>query len=575
MTHVKHVLTHVKLNKFILRKIKKQKSKSINMNTSPSEPIDSNLTSGENKSFWTASTEPIIIEKLKENIKTDVLIVGGGISGLTTAYCLLKAGRQIVLVEDGYLGSGETGRTTAHITCALGDRYFELEKIFGKEKAMLAANSHTKAIQFIANTVKHENIDCNFKRVPGYLFLSGNDTKETLDKEYTATKNAGLLTEMLEQVPALASEEGKWAIKFPEQGQFHIMKYLKGLTEAIIGMGGKIYTETKAEEISREGAKANGFEIKAKHIVVATNTPVNDWVAMHTKQWAYRTYVIAAKIKKGTWPYALWWDTGDIDSQWIGASYHYVRLEELDDTNDLLISGGEDHRVGQADDENIPEEDRYIKLVEWTKKRFPVMENLEYKWSGQVVEPIDSMAFIGKNPGDENIYIITGHSGNGMTHGTLGGIILTDIITGKENPWIDLYSPSRITFNTAGDYLHEVGNMVAQYADWVTKGDVKDTNELKPGQGGIISSGLKKIAAYRDEENNLHTCSAVCPHLGAILQWNAEEKSFDCPAHGSRFTTEGKVINGPAITDLKKLEVKEEKSLQQSHSIEEELNKTI
>ena len=235
-----------------------------------------------------------------------------------------------------------------------------------------------------------------------------------------------------------------------------------------------------------------------------------------------------------------------------------MRLEELDDTHDLLISGGEDHKVGQADDENIPEEERYIKLMDWTKKRFPEMENLEYKWSGQVMEPIDSMAFIGKNPGNENIYIITGDSGNGMTHGTLGGIILTDIITGKENPWIDLYSPSRITFRTAGHYLHEVGNMIAQYADWVTKGDVKDADELKPAQGGIISSGMKKIAAYRDEQNNLHTCSAVCPHLGAILQWNAEEKSFDCPAHGSRFTTEGKVINGPATTDLKKLEVKEE-----------------
>ncbi|HXH98775.1 MAG TPA: FAD-dependent oxidoreductase [Sphingobacteriaceae bacterium] len=528
------------------------------MYTSASEPIDSNMTSGENKSFWTASTEPIICEKLNQNIETDILIVGGGIAGLTTAYCLLKAGRKIILVEDGYIGSGETGRTTAHITCALDDRYFELEKIFGKEKATLAANSHMEAIQFIANTVNHENIDCNFKRVPGYLFLSGSDTKETLEKEYEATKNAGLLTEMLEQVPDLASEEGKWCIKFPEQGQFHIMKYLKGLTDAIIGLGGKIYTETKAEEISKDGAKANGFEIKAKHIVVATNTPVNDWVVMHTKQWPYRTYVIAAKVPKGELSYSLWWDTGDHDSKWIAAPYHYVRLEEYDNQYDLLISGGEDHKTGQADDENIPEEERYTNLIEWTKKRFPAMQEVTYKWSGQVMEPIDSLAFIGKNSGNDNIYIITGDSGNGITHGTLGGIILTDIITGKENPWIDLYSPSRITFKTAGDYLHEVGNMVAQLADWFTEGDVKEAQDLKPGQGGIISSGLKKMAVYRDEQNNLHVCTAVCPHLGGILQWNAEEKSFDCPLHGSRFTTEGKVINGPATADLKKLEVKEE-----------------
>ncbi len=528
------------------------------MHASDSEPIDSNITSGENKSFWIASTDPIVFEKLQQDIDTDVLIVGGGIAGLTTAYCLLKAGRKIILVEDGYIGSGETGRTTAHLTNALDDRYFELENIFGQEKARLAANSHTAAIQWIANTIQHENIDCNFKRVPGYLFLSGSDKKETLEKEHAATKNAGLLTKMLEQVPGLASEENKWCIEFPDQGQFHIMKYLKGLTDAIIRMGGEIYTETKAADITKEGAKANGYEIKANHIIVATNTPVNDRVTMHTKQWPYRTYVIAAKIPKGKLPYSLWWDTGTQDSKWICAPYHYVRLEEYDNNFDLLISGGEDHKVGQADGENIREEDRYIKLIEWTKKRFPAMGDVAYKWSGQVMEPIDSMAFIGKNPGNENIYIITGDSGNGMTHGTLGGIILTDLITGNKNPWEDLYSPSRITIKTTGDYLHEAGNMVAQLADWFTAGDVKEAQDLKPGQGGIISSGLKKMAVYRDEQNNLHACTAVCPHLGGILQWNAEEKSFDCPLHGSRFTTAGKVINGPASTDLKRIEIKQD-----------------
>ncbi len=527
------------------------------MKTATYHPFDSNITSGENKSFWTASMQPIIFEKLQQNIDTDILIIGGGIAGLTTAYCLLKAGRKITLVEDGYIGSGETGRTTAHITCALDDRYFELEKIFGKEKTQLAANSHMEAIQWITNTIQRENIDCNFKKVNGYLFLSEDDKIETLEKEYTATTNAGLHTEMLDQIPGLSFEEKKQCLRFPEQGQFHIMKYLKGLTEAITGMGGKIYTETKAEDITKEGAKANGFEIKANHIVVATNTPVNDWVEMHTKQWPYRTYVIATKIPKGIVPYSLWWDTGNQDSKWICSPYHYVRLEAYDEAFDLLISGGEDHKVGQANDENIPEEDRYDRLVEWTKERFPTMGNVEYKWSGQVLEPIDSLAFIGKNPSDDNIYIITGDSGNGMTHGTLGGMIITDIITGVKNPWEDLYSPSRITLKITADYLHEVGNMVAQFADWLTTGDIEAVNDLKPGEGGVISSGLKKIAVYRDVQNNLHACSAVCPHLGGILQWNADEKSFDCPLHGSRFTTDGKIINGPAISDLKKLEIEE------------------
>ena len=189
------------------------------------------------------------------------------------------------------------------------------------------------------------------------------------------------------------------------------------------------------------------------------------------------------------------------------------------------------------------------------------MEDIVYKWSGQVMEPIDSLAYIGKNPGDDNIYIITGDSGNGMTHGTLGGIIITDLILQRDNPWIKLYNPSRITSKTTGDFLKEVGNMVVQYGDWFTGADIKNPSELKPGEGGIMSSGFKKIAVYCDEKNNLHTSTAVCPHLGAVLQWNANEKTFDCPMHGSRFTTEGKVINGPATSDLKKIGIKEVESL--------------
>ena len=521
-------------------------------NTSHIEKDRGNITSGDNLSVWFASsTEPIAFEKLSHDVDTDILVVGGGIAGLTTAYCLAKEGLKVILAEDGFIGSGESGRTTAHLTCALDNRYFDLEKTFNPEIAKLAAQSHSAAIEWIANTVQQNNIDCHFKRVDGYLFTNPSDSIESLQEEFKATQRAGLLTEMLSSIPSIAADQEKWCLKFPNQAQFHILLYLKGLADAIIQFGGKIYTQTKVANITKEGATGNGFKIKANHIVVATNTPVNDWVAMHTVQWPYRSYVIAAKIPKGKIPYALFWDTGDQNSRWISKPYHYVRLEEFNDQYDMLISGGEDHRTGQADDENIKEEDRYTNLEEWTRKYFPAIEKIEFKWSGQVIEPVDALAYIGKNPGDDNIYIITGHSGNGMTHGTLGGMIIKDIITGNENPWINMYSPSRITLKTTGDYLHEVGNMVAQYADWFTPGDIKQAGELMPGQGAVISSGIKKTALYRDEENILHSHTAVCPHLGAILQWNADEKTFDCPAHGSRFTCEGKVINGPASSDLK------------------------
>ena len=515
--------------------------------------INDKVTSGTHHSYWNDSEEPLVYKTLATDTITDVLIIGGGIAGLTTAYCLSKSGKKVILLEDGYLGSGESGRTTAQITYALDDRYYDLEKFFGEEKARLAAQSHKQAIGWIKSVVTAESIDCHFKSVDGYLFTDPTDKEQNLDKELTAAQKAGLPVEMVSHIPGMHSGKKERAIRFPEQGQFHILKYLKGLANAIIRMGGEIYTNTHADSIDKTGAKANGFTIKANHIVVATNTPVNDIVTMHTKQWPYRTYVMAAKIPKGILPYAMWWDTGNQDSKWVAKPYHYVRLEPLDDSYDLLISGGEDHKTGQADQEHITEEQRYTNLISWTKEHFPYFNDIEYKWSGQVMEPVDCLAFIGKNPGDDNIYIITGDSGNGMTHGTLGGIIINDIIMGNTNEYVNLYDPSRITLRTGIDYLKEVGNMTyTMIKDWISSGDVKEVNELQAGSGAIISKGLDKIAVYKDNNGTVHSCSGVCPHLGGVLQWNDDEKSFDCPLHGSRFTAYGTVINGPAITNLKK-----------------------
>lgn len=521
------------------------------------DPINPNITSGENRSYWTLSANPIIFQKLQKPVETDVLVVGGGISGLTAAYSLAQAGVKVTLVEDGYIGSGESGRTTAHITYALDDRYSEIEKMFGKHNAMLAANSHMAALYWIDSTIKRENISCGFKRIPGYLFLHSSDKIETLEKEYESTRRLGLFTEVLPVVPGIKNLTETRCIKFPGQGQFHILQYLSGLADALLRMGGEIFTETKASQISRTGAIANGHSIKANHIIVATNTPVNDLVTMHTKQWPYRTYVIALKIARGILPYALWWDTGNIKSKWITDPYHYVRLHELDDMNDLLIVGGEDHKVGQAEKEDVPEEGRYELLEQWTKQKFPDAGTIEYKWSGQVMEPVDSMGFIGKNPGDENVYIITGDSGNGMTNGTLGGIMIAGMITGKKSMWDELYSPSRKITHATGDYLREAGTMAGQYIDWLAPADIKELSELKSGEGGITSSGIKKIAVYRDFQNQIHAFSASCPHLGGLLQWNADEKSFDCPVHGSRFTATGEVINGPSSHNLKNLKIRE------------------
>jgi glycine/D-amino acid oxidase-like deaminating enzyme/nitrite reductase/ring-hydroxylating ferredoxin subunit len=510
------------------------------------------VTSGSHTSFWIDSVGPIKFSPLQHDIETEVIIVGGGISGLSVAYCLAKTGKRVVVIDDGFVGSGETGRTTAHIVNALDDRYSEIEKKLGELESRLAGESHTQAIEFIERVVREENIECDFKRIDGYLFLHPSDDVKTLEDELAATHRVGISTELVAEVKGIPVEVGP-CLCFPQQAQFHPLKYLKGLALAILKYGGTIYTETHADDIGKTGVKANGYRIDAQHVVVATNTPVNDLVTMHTKQHPYRTYVIGALIPKGSIDYALWWDTGDMKSKWVTDPYHYVRLQPFNDEHDLLIAGGEDHKTGQAEDEKIPEENRFAHLEVWTKRRFPMMKEIIYHWSGQVLEPVDSLAFIGRNPGNKNIYIATGDSGNGMTHGTIAGMLISDLIQGIANPWEKIYDPARITLKATGDFLKEVGNMTVQYLDYLAPGDIKTINELGPEQGAVMTLGGKKAAVFRDEKNVVHAYSEICPHLGCILQWNGSEKSFDCPCHGSRFTCEGKVVNGPANSDLKRI----------------------
>lgn len=512
-------------------------------------------TSGKHISYWLASTEQLKSDTLSQDISADVAVIGAGISGITTAYCLLKSGRSVIVLEDGYVGSGETGRTTGHIVNALDDFYSEIESYHGEEGARYAAESHTAAIDFIERVVREENIDCDFNRTDGYLFLHPTDKKKTLEDEFAATNKYGIATELIEGVPGIPLETGP-CLKYPGQGQFHVMKYLNGLTRAFIRRGGKVYTRSRASEIQSGYVKANGYTVNAGHVVVATNTPVNNLFAIHTKLVPYRTYVIGAKIRKKHVQPALWWDTGDHDSIWTTKPYNYVRTQKLDDQYYLLIHGGADHKTGQAKEENIPEENRYKALEEWLRKRFPQMEEVICRWSGQVMEPVDMMGYIGKNPGDDNVYIVTGDSGNGITHGTIAGILLTDLINERENPWKKLYSPSRITLKATNDWISENANTGMQYAGWLSHGDIETLEKLSPGKGAIINSGLNKVAVYRNKQGQIYSYTAVCPHLGCIVKWNNDEKSFDCPCHGSRFTCEGKVINGPALTDLKRVEVK-------------------
>ena len=486
-----------------------------------------NITSGNNESSWYANLEePIKSAKLTDSVLSslggepmDVAIIGGGIAGLTTAYLLSKSGKKVVVIEDGYIGSGETGRTTAHITHALDDRYYNLEQKHGLDGARNAANSHTAAINLIESIVKEENIDCDFERLDGFLFLDPTDTKESLNKELETTHKAGInTTEIVEKAPLQSFNTGP-CIRFPNQAQFQPLKYLRGLYHAIIRNEGQIFTETHVQEINSDSIKTiDDYTLKARNIVIATNAPIIDKTSkIYDKQDAFRTYVIGARIKKGAIPTALYWDTGNQNSENLVAPYHYVRIQKRDNDDDknydLLIIGGEDHQTGNfSSDDDI--EKRYSRLESWAKNRFPI-EAIEYRWSGQVMEPQDSIAFIGHNPGDNrnNIYIATGDSGNGITHGTIAGILLTDLILGKSNPWTALYDPSREPRKvpsaksegreTQSQEAEKPTDQDEQENDKSSKSKEKMTSfeNLKERQGIVLEE--EKIAAYKDHKGTV------------------------------------------------------------------------
>lgn len=493
--------------------------------------------SGKTDSLWMVTSPPRIPPALPGDLRTDVCIIGAGIAGITTAYLLSQAGRRVVVLEDGAVGGGETGRTTAHLSNALDDRYHILERLHGQEGARFAAASHTAAIDAIESIARRERISCEFERLDGYLVVPPGDSSDILDAELEAARRAGLAAvERLARAPGTGWDTGP-CLRFPRQGQFHPLLYLNGLVDAIERQGGRVFGKAHVTGVEpgppSTVTTAGERTVTAELVVCATNTPIVDWLVIHSKQAAYRTFAIGARVPTGSVPRALYWDTAD--------PYHYVRL-----AGDILIAGGEDHKTGQEDDGL----DRFRRLEEWTRERFPIAA-VEYQWSGQVMEPVDGLAYIGRNPGDKgHIFVATGDSGQGMTHGTIAGMLISDLILGRPNEWERLYDPGRKSVRSAKEYVRENLNVARQYADYLTPGEARSEEEIRAGEGAVVRQGLKKLAVYRDEAGRLHRLSAVCPHLGCIVHWNSLERTWDCPCHGSRFGTDGAVLNGPAAVGL-------------------------
>jgi glycine/D-amino acid oxidase-like deaminating enzyme/nitrite reductase/ring-hydroxylating ferredoxin subunit len=505
-----------------------------------------NVSNEKSVSVWMDTRVVDTAPALDRNETADVAVVGSGIAGMSVAYELAKAGKDVVVIDRGPIGKGMTSRTTAHLTAQCDDGFAELIDVRGEEIAKLWYQSQVACIDRIEANQKYMAIGCDFRRLDGHLFLAEGTDPGIIDKEYDATKTIGMPIAREKGVP-FRGQEATPSLRYPEQATFHPLKYLAGLAGAIRKAGGRFYAETAVEHVE-EGdngveVKAGPHVVRARHAVVATNSPINDKYVIHTKQAPYRTYAMAFDLPKGALPDGLYWDTLE--------AYHYVRLQPGAGNSDILIVGGADHKSGEADDADA----RFLALDAWMRNLLPSLGKELHRWSGQIQDTIDYCGFIGRNPGEKRTFISTGDSGQGITHGAVAGMLISDLILKGRSPWETVYDPSRTPAKAAGRFLSENLTVPKNFAEYVAPGEIGSYDELKPGQGAIVRKGLSKVAAYRDDKGQLLLRSAACSHLGCHLHWNSFERCWDCPCHGSQFAPDGTALNGPAFAPL--AEVKE------------------
>jgi glycine/D-amino acid oxidase-like deaminating enzyme/nitrite reductase/ring-hydroxylating ferredoxin subunit len=510
-----------------------------------------NAAGAATQSLWMSVEVDPSAKVLESNSHCDVVVVGSGIAGLSVAYELVTEGLSVIVLDRGSIAGGMTSRTTAHLAPVCDDALSELIKMRGEDIARLFQFSQEAAVSRIEEIVSALNIQCNFRRLNGYLFPSLDmelkEAREQCDLEYKAGRKIGAAVEHVKGVPLKGMEDAP-ALRYPNQATFHPLKYLARLVLEIRNKGGQVFAHSPVVKIAEAGNGVvldteNGSTVNAGKAVIATNGPINNTFKLHSKMAPYRTYAMAFTIPKDTLPDALYWDMAD--------PYHYVRLNPGPGTSDYLIAGGADHKTAEANDGNV----RFEAIEAWIRALVPGLGKEVNRWSGQVLDTTDYCGFIGKNPGTKNIFVATGDSGQGITHGVVAGLLVRDLITGVSNPWEPVYRPSRKTPRGILNYLRENATVGKSFGQFVTPGELSSSTELKPGEGGLLRKGLRKVAVCRDRDGKLHFNSASCTHLGCHIGWNSTEQCWDCPCHGSQFASDGAVINGPAVYPLKKMKL--------------------
>jgi glycine/D-amino acid oxidase-like deaminating enzyme/nitrite reductase/ring-hydroxylating ferredoxin subunit len=499
------------------------------------------------RSYWIDSAPLPSFRALERDLEVDVVIVGAGITGITAAFLLKRAGKRVALVERARCASIDTGHTTAHVTAVTDLRLTELVKTFGAEGAKAVWDAGAAAIDRIVANIRTEGIDCDFRWVPGYLHApigsEGGADADMFREEAATAASLGIAASYTAAVPHI----GVPGVKFPHQALFHPRKYVGELLRKIPGNGSHVFEETEIVAVEDEplAVATARHKIRCSYVVMATHNPhtgkAGAWSTMlfQTKLALYTTYAVGGRIPSESIPQAAFWDTSD--------PYYYLRVDRRPD-GDYAIFGGEDHKTGQDDDT-----DAAFQRLEARFLQIAPQVVIDHRWSGQVIETNDGLPFIGENA--ERQFAATGFAGNGMTFGTLSAMMALDAAMHRPNPWRDLFAVNRKKIRGGmWDFIRE--NKDYPYymvRDRLAPTEGSSLSEVARGEGKIIGWEGKKVAAYRDYEGKLTLCSPICTHLKCIVGWNDAEHTWDCPCHGSRFRPNGEVISGPAEEPLERL----------------------
>lgn len=502
--------------------------------------ISSDNVNNHNVSYWNLTGEKSEYPRLSQSLSTDVLIIGGGIAGVTCAYCLADKGLKPVLVEAGALADGTTGNTTGKITVQHGIVYYKIAEKYGLNAAKSYAVSQGSALDFVRTAVENSSIDCQLEQSTAYIYAENESELDTLEKELEVAKKIGINAELIENMPFPSGNRGLLAYK--DQAVFHPVRYVEGLAKAAAAKGAEIYCDTKAVKLKNGDIKTVSFEhgitVEAKHVVMATQYPFYDGANLfYTRLYPKRAYAIAVRAKN---------DCPDGSYINVGNPTRSIRTH-VENGERILIVVGENHDTGRG---YVDMSLHYQNLTRFADEIAGVKEVIA-KWSAQDYDTPDEIPYIGRLSAGSNIFIAAGFRKWGLSNGTLSGMMIADIIVSGKCRFEKLYSEKRadITSSIKKAFVGSI-NPVLELIKSKLEG-CQDIDGLKPGEGRVIRFGGEKAGIYMHEDGDVTILDITCTHMGAELNFNSAEKTWDCPAHGGRFNIDGELLEGPPKNPLK------------------------